>query len=578
MSRKRKPDLEGAANPTADPRIAEEARRLLTEEEAGMTETEVRARAEAKRKRLDKEHRAQQRKKKSNAADGGVEERIETPAMPSADPRIAEEVRRFMDGQQQRIAEDNERNPVLPSLRKNPSGAAEIVLDHFFSADKEIKPVRLLIYYRENWYQYENRRWALVTKDDVESALYKCLLNCRQVDAEGEIHPFVTSQPNVNTIYFQIAKNELIKSGLSVPCVRDVEGKWREVDGRGLMVCRGEIVDLLTGKSKSNLYTFVPNGADWCYDPKAEDCPVWKEFLCQLFGDKADEIAMLQEFAGYLLSGDTWAQKGLIVVGPPRAGKGVIGNVLTQLLGESMVSSPALHAIGTRFGLESMIDKRLCLISDARLSNRQDIFAVIETLLRIIGEDSVSVDRKNKNALNLKLGVRVLMLSNEMPHLPDNSTAINNRFLIIKLRESFLGREDVHLLDKLLEELPAIANWAVAGYRRLMKAHKFSEPQSSRDERNEWRVETNPLEEFVKGYCEERPGHVTDPAAFSEKYNIWREKNGMPAPVASNSLSKALKAMLGDGFESRWVGNKRCWKGIKLNARGKKLKRPPPAF
>lgn len=494
------------------------------------------------------------------------------PAMATADPRVAEEVRRFMEGQQQRIAEDNERNPVLPSLRKNPSGAAETVLDHFFSADKEIKPVRLLIYYRENWYQYENRRWALVTKDDVESALYKCLLNCRQVDAEGEIHPFVTSQPNVNTIYFQIAKNELIKSGLSVPCVREVDGRWREVDGRGLMVCRGEIVDLLTGKSKSNLYTFIPNGADWEYDPKAQDCPLWKEFLSQLFGDKIEEVAMLQEFFGYVLSGDTWAQKGLIIVGPPRAGKGVIGNVLTQLLGESMVSSPALHAIGGRFGLESMIDKRMCLISDARLSNRQDIFAVIETLLRIIGEDSVSVDRKNKNALNLKLGVRVLMLSNEMPHLPDNSTAINNRFLIIKLRESFLGREDVTLLDRIsASELPAIANWAIEGYRRLIASHKFSEPQSSRDERDEWRVETNPLEEFVKGYCN-KSGEVI-PATFAEKYNIWREKNGMPAPVASNSLSKALKAMLGDRFESGYVGNERLWRGIELNDAGNGLSR-----
>jgi hypothetical protein len=47
----------------------------------------------------------------------------------------------------------------------------------------------------------------------------------------------------------------------------------------------------------------------------------------------------------------------------------------------------------------------------------------------------------------------------------------------------------------------------------------------------------------------------------------------MPAPVASNSLSKALKAMLEDKFESGYVGNQRLWRGIELNAAGIGLSR-----
>jgi putative DNA primase/helicase len=577
VTKKRKPNLEGASHPNWTPEMLEETRRLKAEEEASMSETELRARRDAERKRLDKEHHPRQKKNAGGAA--GNDTGAEKPASPvSDDPRTAEEVRRFTEGQQQRIAADAERHPVLPSLRANPSGAAQAVIEQFFSADREIKPVPVLTYWRENWYRYVSEHWAESSEEDMKHFLHDKLQLCRQLDSEGEVIDFVTSRQNVSELYFQVQNLVTIPSNMVVPCGRTPDGSWTEVDGRGWMVCRGEAVNLLTGARRNLLYNFIPNGADWRYDPKALDCPLWTEFLYQLFGDKDDEVAMLQEWFGYVLSGDTWAQKGLIIVGPPRAGKGVIGHVLTNLLGKSMVSSPALHAIGGRFGLESLIDKRMCLISDARLSNRQDIFAVIETLLRVIGGDKMSVDRKNKSALNLELGVRVLMLSNEMPYLPDNSTAINNRFLIIKLRESFLGREDVHLLDKLLLELPAIANWAIAGYRRLVESYKFTEPKSSRDERDEWRFETNPLEEFVKGYCEVRPGLVTLPAGFAEKYNIWREKNGTPSPVASNSLSKALKAMLGDGFESGWVGSKRLWKGIKLNARGKKLKRPPPAF
>ena len=436
MTKERKPNLGGAANPTADPRIAEETRRLMAEEEAAMSETELRAHRVAEGKRLHKEHRAQQRKKNAAGAVGD-DAGDEKPEMRTADPHVAEEVRRFTEGQQQRITEDSERHPVLPSLRKNPSGAAEIVLEQFFSADKAIKPVPVLTYWRQSWYRFCDGHWAEFSEEDMEHFLHDKLQLCRQLDSEGEVIDFPVTRQNVGELYSQVRNLVTIPSNIVAPCERRPDGSWAEFDGRGWMVCRGEAVNLRTGVRRNLLYNFIPNGADWRYDTKAQDCPLWEGFLKQLFGDKDDEVAMLQEFFGYVLSGATWAQKGLIIVGPPRAGKGVIGGVLTNLLGKSMVSSPALHAIGSRFGLESMLDKRLCHISDARLSNRQDIFAVIETLLRIIGEDSVSVDRKNKNALNLKLGVRVLMLSNEMPHLPDNSDAINNRFLIITTSPHF---------------------------------------------------------------------------------------------------------------------------------------------
>jgi putative DNA primase/helicase len=479
------------------------------------------------------------------------------------------EARALLDAEAEAVRQADLRNPVLPSLRTNPFGAAQIFLGRFFTKDGAC----LLISYREEWYQYKRQRWVLVTKKDAVSTMYQHLLLCRQVDAEGDIHDFVTSQPNVNTIYFQIENNETIPSDMTLPCVREPDGSWHEVDGRGKMVCRGEIVDMLTGESQPTLYTFIPNGADWRYAPDAQPPKHWIKFLDELFGTKAKEIALLQEWFGYVLSGDTWAQKGLIIVGPKRAGKGIIGHVLSNLLGDSMVASPALHAIGSRFGLENLINKRMCLISDARLSNRQDIFAVIETLLRIIGCDNVSVDRKNKGALDLKLSARIMLLSNEMPHLPDNSDAIHHRFLILKLDRSFLGNEDVHLLDTLNKELPAIANWAIEGYRRLVKTNKFMEPKSSKKWRNEWRGDTNPLAEFVKGYCDVNPGASAEPDKLTEKYNIWRAKHKM-TEIPSNKLSVELGAMLGSTFNRGWEGNKRCWKGIGLNKDGKELERP----
>ncbi|OOG47027.1 phage/plasmid primase, P4 family [Rhodanobacter sp. C01] len=490
----------------------------------------------------------------------------QTPSQPTDGESVREEARRLLRAEQEQIEDADARNPVLPSLRTNPFGAATIVLVRYFTMDG----VRLLVYYREDWYQYKRKRWVLVSKKDVESILYKRLLLCRQVDAEGEVHDFVTSQHNVNTIYYQIENNETIPSDLTVPCVREPDGSWREVDAQGQMVCLGEIVDMLTGKSKPTLHTFVPNGADWRYDKNAPEPKRWIAFLEELFGDKADEIALLQEWFGYVLSGDRWAQKALMLIGPKRAGKGTIGEVLRRLLGKSMVSSPAINAIGERFGLQDSINKRLLLVSDARLSSKKDTMAVVENLLRIVGNDPVMVDRKGKEPITDQLGVRVMMLSNEMPQLADSSDAVSSRFLILKLSRSFFDHEEHDLLDKLIDELPGIALWAMEGYQRLRGWGRFDEPESSKQARQDWYETGTPLAEFVADYCVLEPDKKVAPTYFTEKYNVWRQQRKMPV-ITSNKLSAELSGMYGESVQRGWDGKKRRWCGIDLNDAGKAL-------
>lgn len=495
------------------------------------------------------------RRNRANSAEGAAQQGNPDapPIMPAADPAIAEEVRRFMEGQQQRIEEDDQRNPVLPSPKANPAGAATILMDRFFTKDG----LKQLAYYRETWYSYYKKLWSARTGEDVDHFLRSRLLLCRQVDAEGEIQDFITSRANVSEVMYQIQGDVTIPSHFRAPCTF-VDGVWKEVDARGKMVCRGQVIDMRNGKVYSNHNLFIPNGAEWEYMPQAAPSKHLEAFLRSIFGDKDDEIQLLQEWFGYMLSGDTWAQKGMIIVGPKRSGKGTIGHLLSHLLGHSMVASPALHSLGGPFGLENLVDKRMCLISDARLSNRQDIAAVIEMLLRIVACDPVDVNRKHKGALQLMLEARVMMLSNEMPQLGDNSDAINSRFLILSLSESFYGRENYELLNELLTELPAIANWAMQGYIRLRTRGAFAEPESSTAARGEWYEENNPLAQFVEDCCDVSPAQRTEMTTLYDAYKEWSESRGIPF-MAANALSRRLSAMLGAKIKrtksdrTRWV-------------------------
>jgi putative DNA primase/helicase len=71
-----------------------------------------------------------------------------------------------------------------------------------------------------------------------------------------------------------------------------------------------------------------------------------------------------------------------------------------------------------------------------------------------------------------------MVLSNELPRLPDQSGALASRFLIWKFTQSFLGREDLELDSRLTAELPSILLWAIHGWQRLRQRGYFTQPKS----------------------------------------------------------------------------------------------------
>lgn len=475
------------------------------------------------------------------------------------DDTVRAEAQRLLAAEQEAMRDADERNPVLPGMARNSLGAAQIVLDRFFTKDG----LRQLAYWRENWYSYYQQLWSERTDDDVSKFIHNRLMECRTVDAEGNVIDFNCAQKNVNEMKFQMQQLVGIPSHNAAPCAY-INGRWVEQDASGKIVCRGQIVDMMSGKVQSNHHMFIPNGAEWSWDKKAEKPKVWLHFLDELFNGAEVEVALLQEWMGYVLSGDTWAHKGMILVGPPRAGKGTIGHVLAKLLGKSMVASPTLHSLGKDFGLQPLLDKRLCLVSDARLSNKADVMAVIEVLLRITAGDPVDVNRKHKGSLMTNLGARVMMLSNEMPQLYDSSNAINTRFLILQLSNSFLGREDTSLLSKLEVELPGIAKWCVDGYKRLKQRGKFSEPESSNSAREEWYQENNPLAQFVEDRCTLGVDERVEMTQLYEVYKNWSEARGFPS-MASNALSRRLSAQLMGKVRKGKTGSVRYMYGLSVS-------------
>ena len=69
----------------------------------------------------------------------------------------------------------------------------------------------------------------------------------------------------------------------------------------------------------------------------------------------------------------------------------------------------------------------------------------MERLLSITGEDTLTIDRKYREPWTGKLPTRFVMLTNELPKFRDAPASSPTGLLILRMTESFLGREDHEL-------------------------------------------------------------------------------------------------------------------------------------
>jgi putative DNA primase/helicase len=266
------------------------------------------------------------------------------------------------------------------------------------------------------------------------------------------------------------------------------------------------------------------NALDFDYEPEVM-APHWERFLEEILPGDREAIETLQEIAGYLLTADISQQKIFMIVGASRSGKGTVARVWRALLGHANVVGPTLSSLKDQFGMQPLINKKAAIISDARLDGHNQ-HEIVERLLTISGEDAISVPRKNLDAWNGTLGVRFLMLSNELPRFTDASGVIASRFILVRMRQSFYGREDHQLTEKLLGELPGILNWAIAGLKRLRERGHFVQPASSREAIDTLESLASPVRAFVKECCIVNPERQVLSDVVWAAWDAWCKENG----------------------------------------------------
>ena len=310
------------------------------------------------------------------------------------------------------------------------------------------------------------------------------------------------------------------------------------------------------------------------YKKNAKQPRKWLEFLNQLFPEdyEKDQIIALQQWFGYCISGKTDLQKMLMIIGLRRCGKGTISKILTEILGSNNVTNPTLNSFCENKGMQSIIGRSLAIFNDVRLGYKADNTIAVERLLSISGEDSISVPRMYKKAIELKPKCRIMMISNILPKLNDQSTALASRFLILKINQSFLGKENIALFEQLKKELPLIFNCGIDGLRKITDLGLIKEPDTSKKIREELEGLQSPVSSFVKEFCYVEKDYFEKKDDLYKSWKIWCDESGL-RPTGKkvffrdlDSIYPCLKSIQKRfGYERHYVLT-----GIGLNPDGRK--------
>jgi putative DNA primase/helicase len=399
---------------------------------------------------------------------------------------------------------------------------------------------QLLHHHRGGFWQFAGNYYAPADNETVRTAAWQFLESAKQISKKGS-GPFKPTSGRVSNVIDALAAICNLDSLIDPPA-------W--LGDSGDMPPASEMLAVANGLlhlPTSELYPASPNhfglsASDVVFDPDAPEPQHWHAFLQDLFGTDFDSIMMLQDFFGYALSPDTSQQKIFLLVGPRRSGKGTIARVLTEIVGRASVVGPTLASLQTNFGLWPLIGKPLAIISDARLGGKSDQAMIAERLLSISGEDSISVDRKHMSAWNGRLPTRFMILTNELPGIADSSGALAGRFIVLVLENSFYGKEDVGLGNRLLGELPGIMNWALVGYRRIRERGHFVQPRSSAEAIEELEALGSPIKAYIRDRCRIGPACWVPVELIYGDYRTWCQDNGHRVPGTKQIFGRDLRS------------------------------------
>jgi len=308
------------------------------------------------------------------------------------------------------------------------------------------------------------------------------------------------------------------------------------------------------------------------FDPDHAAAPTNYSAYCEYQWPDANVHLLLEEMLGDILMGDLRQRAFYGWFGKGFAGKSaLVEGVVEGLVGEHNRCAVDLAGFAKDFGLEGAIGKKLILVSEAGVDFRYSS-GIVEKIKRITGGDPISINRKNKSILSVRLNAKILAVSNHLLRMIDDSGALFDRLIpLLFTRRIDEDKADKSFPAKLRSELSGIVLLALKGWKRLRDNGRFTLPESSQHVLSELRETGSPVLRFVQQACQVEKDAFTATETLFKAWQRFSEEREMKAGDKDTFIT-ALKSTLPELRKDRQTVDgtqRRGFIGIKIKAAGK---------
>ena len=239
---------------------------------------------------------------------------------------------------------------------------------------------------------------------------------------------------------------------------------------------------------------FTTNLLPYDYDPSAE-CPLWLKYLDDIFMEDDDKITFAQEAVGYAFLKAIPKPALLFLIGSGSNGKSVFVDTITNLFGEENACSISLNSLSNEYYTLGLFGKMINISSET--PHKKQINT--DMVKAVVAGDWISGREPYMAPTKFRPYAKHFLAMNQIPSIDDVSHGMWRRIYILEFLRTFSEHEmDVHLTDKLKDELSGIFNWALAGYKRLREnKYIFSNGISLQKSKQYYKGQSNSVFAFL---------------------------------------------------------------------------------
>jgi len=303
-------------------------------------------------------------------------------------------------------------------------------------------------------------------------------------------------------------------------------------------------VDLKTGRLRPAMQSDNITKSTAVAPEDFEDCPVWQSFLMEATGQDEGMIRLLQQVAGYALTGDISEQSLFFIWGPGGAGKGTFLNTIQAIMGE-YAKTAAMETFAARKHAQHSTE--LAMLRGARLvtaSETEEGAAWAEARIKqLTGGDVIAARFMRQDFFEFLPQFTLVIVGNFKPTLRTVDEAMKRRFNIIPFTH-IPTKKDKKLPEKLRAEFPAILRWMINGCLDWQE-NGLVRPQSVLDATEEYFEDQNTMQQWLDQDCRVEMGnrYITETvASLFESWTKYARSNAVEAGT-SKSFKPAMERL-----------------------------------